>query len=401
MRIMKLTGTILGLFALGALGGTACFDIAGDDVLMGRICEDGSFDCFATTTTTTGPKCDGDPTQDASLVRDECGVFVKPGATGGDGTMASPFGSFADAAKSSSAWVFACEGEYTETEGVVFGGDVAVYGGFTGCGANWKWSADAKAKITGPADVIAVTLTGGTSLVTNVDVTAADAEKDGGSSIAVLVNGGTVEIRNGDLTSGSAKAGAVGESLNGDKALDGVSGAAGVGVCASGASNPGPVGEVKSCDDGTMTIGGSGGDGGLLVGPMEAGSGTDGQPVPDPNPNMKGLGGGGEGVSGATECSSGADGASGGDGAVATAVSGMGSFSAAGYVGVPGEAGEYGKPDKEGEAAAAQRDTRKSSAIVSFLTGWARAGAPAAPAAAAAKAVGVVAPEVRASCSSV
>ncbi|MFO0589126.1 MAG: hypothetical protein U0441_16360 [Polyangiaceae bacterium] len=347
MRRLLLCTSFFAVTAGVTAGCDTYFFIGDDPVSRYQICEDGSLDCFAKATTTTTLQCEGDPTQDASLVKDDCGVFVKAGAVDGDGTQDKPFGTFADAAKSGAAWVFACEGDYAETEGVVFGGDVAVYGGFTGCTAAWKWSADAKSKLTGPADAIAVSLTGGTSFFTNVDITAADAEMDGGSSIAVLVNGGTAEIRNAELTSGAAKAGAAGESLAADSALDGESGDPGAGVCESGANNPGAAGKMKTCAGGSTSVAGSGGDGGL-VGAPAAGSGENGKPEPSPNPNNKGIGGVGEGVSGATECSSGTDGASGTNGGAAGAVSGLGDVSASGYVGVTGQPGDDGKPGQGG-----------------------------------------------------
>jgi hypothetical protein len=348
MRIIKLTGTILGLSALGALSGTACFDIAADDVLMGRICEDGSLDCFASTTT-TGPQCEGDPTKDGSLVNDNCGVFVKPGATAGDGTSASPFGTFAEAAKSSSAWVFACEGDYAETEAVVFGGDVAVYGGFTGCDAAWKWSADAKAKITGPADVIAVTLTGGTSLVTNVDITAGDAVKEGGSSIAVLVNGGALAASNGNWSAGAAKAGKDGAPPDmpptpGQDAPT-TGGTQASAACQLPAGVQGGAPGMTSCEDGASSggEGGKGGDQSVNNGVGE--SGSDGSPLPDPNPDSYGLGGIGQ-MDAAGQCKAGQvgkNGAVGGHGAGGADLGMLSEIGITGGDGVDGKAGSRGQ----------------------------------------------------------
>src|SRR5271155_2023520 len=74
-----------------------------------------------------GPSCTGD-------VSDACGVFVSAAAApGGNGKMATPFQTFAEAAAAKPARVFACAGTYTETKQARFSGGVAIYGGFTGC----------------------------------------------------------------------------------------------------------------------------------------------------------------------------------------------------------------------------------------------------------------------------
>lgn len=342
MRMTRLFLATVGLLGAG-LGSAGCFDFFSDTEVWLQEYPDTT---TTTTTTSTGPNCEGDPTQDESVVTNDCGVFVKAGATSGDGTQEKPFGSFVEAAKSGAGRIFACAGEYAETEGVVLGGDVEVYGGFTGCEAAWKWSEDARAKIAGPTDVIAVTLVGGTVLLTNVDVTAADAEKAGGSSIAVLVNGGTVEIANGELTSGNAKAGSEGESLMDDASLNGIEGADGVGPCGPG-DHPALVGETKTCPGGDSSIAGSGGAGGPLGGGGEAGSGTGGTPPDDAFPTF-GQGGDGEGVNGSPVCIDGTSGAPGGDGTPATAVSGIGDMTEGGYLGYSGVAGGYGKPGQGG-----------------------------------------------------
>ena len=344
MRKTRFFLATVGLLGAG-LGSAGCFDFFSDaDVWL----QDYPDTTTTTTTTTTssGPSCEGDPTQDESVLTNDCGVFVKAGATGGDGTQETPFGSFVEAAKSGAERIFACAGDYAENEGVVLGGDVAVYGGFTGCDAAWKWSDEGRANILGPADVVAVTLIGGSSLLTNVDVTAADAQADGGSSIAVVVNGGTVQIANGELTSRNAKAGAAGESLSGHPSLNGLVGENGAGTCSPGATHPGPMGAVKACLDGSMSVAGSGGDGGNPQG-ASAGSGADGTPPDDAFPTF-GQGGDGEGANGSPVCISGTDGAPGGDGTAADAVSGLGDVTEAGYSGLSGAAGAYGKPGQGG-----------------------------------------------------
>ena len=60
--------------------------------------------------------CSGNPTTDPAIVTDECGVFVSASAApGGNGKQATPFQTFAEAAATKPARVFACAGAYTET----------------------------------------------------------------------------------------------------------------------------------------------------------------------------------------------------------------------------------------------------------------------------------------------
>src|SRR5580704_2303505 len=106
------------------------------------------------------PDCSGDPTADPAVVIDACGVFVSASAApGGDGTQATPFQTFAEAAAVKPARVFACAGIYTETTQVSFSGGVEVYGGFSDCGAtSWTWSASVQAQIVTVAGVPGVVL---------------------------------------------------------------------------------------------------------------------------------------------------------------------------------------------------------------------------------------------------
>jgi hypothetical protein len=310
------------------------------------------------------PECAGDPTEDAATLSEECGVFVSASATAdGNGTRARPFRSFAEAAekKPLGKRVYACAEEYAEGSGVSFDGGVQIFAGFTECDGAWRWSAEKRATLKGPADAIALAVHGGEegeSLIANLDVLAADAVAEGGSSIAVLVEGGIVAIVNSDMTAGAARDGVamnqtddvpVGESDRSD----------GVGVCESGALNKGPVDLARDCPDGTRSTGGQGGDGGIVTfSPDEvhaAGNGANGTrtdatgrtmdeatPAGQPPPGR-----GGEGEE-EHRCTNGEDGANGGSGMAGDGASGPGQITPNGYLGSKGADGARGAPGQGG-----------------------------------------------------
>jgi hypothetical protein len=301
------------------------------------------------------PDCSGDPTMDPGIVTDTCGVFVSANAApGGDGTQATPFQTFAEAAAVNPARVFACAGSYTETVQVSFSGGVAVYGGFTGCtGTSWAWSATMQAEIATVAGVPGVVLDGGANKLENVSVTAPNVPTTmlGGSSIAVLVNGGSLDMTNGALTAGDAQDGAAGTTVADDPTLDGAMGASGLGTCDTGATSPGAPGAMNTCTTGGSSTAGNGGDGGDSTGDP-AGSGTNGSPA-DASQPMDGVGGIGEGqmdasMMPATQCAGGIGGANGSTGGSGGGATGIGALTKAGYQGGAGTAGTNGKPGQGG-----------------------------------------------------
>jgi hypothetical protein len=294
------------------------------------------------------PSCNGDPTTDPAIVRDDCGVFVNAtAAPGGDGRMATPFQTFAEAAASGQTRVFACAGSYTETMQVAFSGGVEVYGGFTGCMKTWTWSAGASAQISTKVDVPGVVLAGGANKLENVSVTVPAASVSGGSSIALLVSGGSLDMTNGSLTAGDAKDGDPGMTTPADSTLDGSQGANGADTCSAGGTHTGGIGATNMCSGGmTSSTAGTGGDGGDPMGDP-AGSGTDGTAVPAATPSgtSDGKGGAGEGAVVCANGDNGAPGATGGSGA--GAISG-GKVSKNGYTGNAGQDGTSGAPGQGG-----------------------------------------------------
>lgn len=313
----------------------------------------------ATSTTGTGgtpPGCEGDPTTDATLVRDECGVFVSASApAGGKGTKASPYQTFALAAGAADVKrIYACAETYPEAAPIGFAGGIEIYAGFGDCGkeAGWTWAAGSTATLQGPTDKVALTLNGGASHLENLNVSAPSATIAGGSSVALVASGGSLNMLRGTVTAGDAKAGDNGVTPADDSTLDGDAGDPGVGICGSGVNNKGPIGKAKSCSAGDSSTAGNGGGGGefLTSMPQPAGSGTDGSPAEATAPT-KGKGGVGEGqgVPIALSCDDGTSGVPGAVGDSGDGASGDGAVSAKDlYQGGSGKNGLGGKPGQGG-----------------------------------------------------
>ncbi|XXY49494.1 hypothetical protein WME91_56775 [Sorangium sp. So ce269] len=256
------------------------------------------------------PTCEADPTEDPTTVTDRCAVFVSASAaSGGDGTMAKPYASLAEAiANAQGKRVLACSsGAFAESVRIDAAADVI--GGFD-CDAGWTWSAEARSAIEAPANEVALTLASDASgaRVRNFSIRAADATEPGGSSLAVAVADIEAELARVDVTAGNGMNGARGETpadaKNGADASDNVSD-----VC--DATVYGGMPGVTMCDDGE-TRGGLGGLGGKPGENNGYGqSGQDGAPPPEDSTSA-GLGGAGFGQpGGASNCNPGATGAPG------------------------------------------------------------------------------------------
>ena len=113
--------------------------------------------------------CDGPPLAPDGLVGnivDACAVFVSAASTSTapDGTMANPYNTLADAlakTTSSRTKVFACTSK-PFTEAVILAANRELYGGFdcTTTPAQWTWKATDRTELDGPADAVALTITG-------------------------------------------------------------------------------------------------------------------------------------------------------------------------------------------------------------------------------------------------
>jgi hypothetical protein len=227
--------------------------------------------------------CQGDPTKDPSLVRDECGAFVDPSsATNGEGTNASPYRTVGDAAKTSKGRIFVCaSAESKEPATVTLSNGVSVYGGFSACpkSGDWTWDGTKHAKLTGPANEPAVVVSMGQSHIENVDITSPAATMAGGSSIALVADMTTLSLVNVVLTAGDGMAGADGMTPP-DAPMSGAPGVslgAGSPTDACSLSPVGGMGGMVTCADG-VTQGGSGGKGGTMQ-MVNGMPGTDGMPA--------------------------------------------------------------------------------------------------------------------------
>ena len=79
------------------------------------------------------------------------------------------------------------------------------------CGT-WAYDAAKKTQLTAPADMVPLTLSSSASgtEVEDFAITAADATKDGGSSIAVIADDVTASFTRTDITAGNGKDGLAG-----------------------------------------------------------------------------------------------------------------------------------------------------------------------------------------------
>ena len=303
------------------------------------------------------PACPGDPVADPALVRDDCGTFVSASAPlGGNGTKASPFSSLSEAAAQRAKRIYACAEDYAATETLRFTDGVEIYAGFTDCGAagTWTWAESSRATLRGPADEVALTLDQGANLLRNIDVIAADAITDGGSSIALVLTGGTLTAEGVDLRAGAAMAGADGATLMADTTLDGLPGINGTAACMGDLvnGNLGGAAVSKMCpgDPAETSIGGKGGDGGTYqTNPVTVLPGGNGDPgEPDLGPGGAGTGepatgntwncGVGANLGGANAGASGTEGESG----AGAPESDFGALSATGFIGASGQPGLRG-----------------------------------------------------------
>ncbi|XXX78125.1 hypothetical protein WMF30_05080 [Sorangium sp. So ce134] len=302
------------------------------------------------------PACDGDPTEDASTVSDECAVFASASVeSGGDGTKANPYASLSDAvANAKGKRVLACaSGVFAESVTIEVG--LEVIGGFD-CDAGWTWSEQARSTIEGRAGAAALTLTETASgaKMRSFAIHAADAKdataeahatEAGRSSIGVVVADIEAELAQVDVTAGDGVDGANGATPTEAPQVGASAPAMNASAACSlpGAVHGGDPGET-SCEDG-LTRGGAGGLGGI-TGDGNGQSGTDGVPPPEPNLDGHGLGGAGQ-TDPDGECKAGANGKSGSRGDPGDAGSDT-QLTLAGIAGGDGGNGETGKKGQGG-----------------------------------------------------
>jgi hypothetical protein len=297
------------------------------------------------------------PSEENKNIAEECGVFVSSSLAkddSGDGSQAKPLktlGAAVEIATGKGKPVYACAEAFVGS--VTLANGIALYGGLD-CSDGWTYvGAATKSVLVGDADEVALTIakSAGGAEVVDFRIQAADATKEGGSSIAVLVDGVTAEFVRCDLLARNGAKGADGApgDPNGTSATGGAAGNAGKDACSDLDAMPGPDPKLAGGDQvtndcaGELSIGGQGGDGNVTNGGGgDLGqSGSAGQPgTGEPSMGMMWSC-----VSGSGEGNNGSPGEVGtpGDGA-----KGPGTISASGYGGVSGSAGTSGKVGQGG-----------------------------------------------------
>lgn len=238
-------------------------------------------------------ECQGDPTQNPSIVKDLCGVFVDAAAsTKGDGTKASPFKTVSEAADAANGRrIFVCASVYAETATVELTNGGSIYGGFGSCppDGDWIWDDAKRAEISGAAGEPVLSIWMGDNHVEGVNLIAPSAVTEGASSIGIVAEDAKIELKHVSVTAGKGAPGRPGMTppdipISGDSAdPDSPTDACLIGLIAGG------EGAMTTCPDGA-TQGGNGGKGGTVAGNLGS-PGSDGMPMPINNPNGAGLGG--------------------------------------------------------------------------------------------------------------
>lgn len=313
--------SLVMIASLGALA-SACVDPT-DCMHTHRCPGDGS---AGSTSGSTGtgmgglpPGCAGDPTTDATLVTEGCGVFVRADEVDamGDGTRAHPYKTLQTALdKAGATRVYACSSA-PYSEAVTIAAAVEVYGSFE-CSKGWTWNANARSELNGPPGAVALTLTtkADGAKVQGFAITAEEATKKGDSSIAVAVADIAAALANCAVTARDGMSGEDGVTPAGT-ATKGTDASLPVALTMNACTNPaslagGPAG-MTTCDDG-MTAGGPGGKGGISG--MNSGDGATGADGTSAGA-VKGKGGAGEDAG--NDCVDGAKGKSGDAGAMGDA----------------------------------------------------------------------------------
>ncbi|MFO0592176.1 MAG: PGRS family protein [Polyangiaceae bacterium] len=298
-----------------------------------------------TTTTSIQPECI--PTNAVGPIDDSCGVFVS--ASGGldsnDGTSKSKAVSTLTKALAIAKGrpIYACaDAGKPFSEAIEIDGEVQIFGGLD-C-ATWEYTPQTKTLWSAPADQTPLHVKKDASVtVQSFAITAADSEKEGGSSIAIIAEvSASLDLKACDVTAGDGKVGETPATPAG-MGTPGVMGGDGAMGCEMNtpASNAGAVGGLLTCA-GTVADGGPGGAG------IASSTGAPGGPG-QPDDGVNGLAGNGQKDSPATACTAGGDGADGLPGDPGAGATGNGAVSNSGFTGVPGADGvSVGKPGQGG-----------------------------------------------------
>ena len=311
-------------------------------------------------TTTTPPiDCSGDPQPvvgNVGNIREECAVFVKSGATSGDGSMASPVGSIAEAIAKTTVnrpKVFVCTPANTPLQEAVnvAAPNVELFGGFDCSNPDWTWTEAGRSEVEGPADKVAWTVTdkANNALVSGFKIKAASPTNPtgGGHSIGMQLADVTVSVQRCDVEASDAADGNSPDTLT-DPVQKGADAPPVVHAQMDACINQlsliaGPEGQTNC--GGTDTNGGKGGKGGEPN--VNSGDGSDGSSgMPSAT---TGLGGTGQTTTGNPPMScTGGTGGSGDPGSNGSAGTALGMLSPAGLTGGDGGNGGPGMPGQGG-----------------------------------------------------
>ena len=352
MRALTVIAVGVGLGILSAVAG--CYDYGNDCAYTLECTGAGSSSSSSSGTGGDGgppPGCI--PSDNNEPVADSCGVFVSS-SLGGDSNVGSkdkPFATIGKAlTKANGKPIYVCGEAFKEA--VTLDAGVTLFGAVD-CTNGWIYAASKKTQLTADADAIPLTLTSAASSAEVFDfaIVAADAMKDGGSSIAVVVDQAAVSFTRCEITAGSGKAGLAGMTpMDSVGPIDpndpSIRGNDGVNACVDAVKNDGALAkENELCPAASGgPLGGSGGNGTVNTGSngdvnpatTQTALGGLGQPSMDPTWSCA-VGQGGVGTNGG----SGMPGAGAGN-------TDLGSISVSSYTGVAGQPGGMGKPGQGG-----------------------------------------------------
>jgi hypothetical protein len=279
------------------------------------------------------------PSNNTSPVEESCGIFVSSslGDDSFDGSKKTPFATITKALYAAAGKpIYLCGEPFLEIVTAAEHG--FLYGGLD-CSTNWGYDAAQRTLLSAPADAITLSVLGKTRIeVYDVDISAENAMKQGGSAIAILADGeADVSLSRSNVFAGDGAPGPSGEAHSG-RAVEGMPGGEGNEACSASQVNA-PQPPVNDCD-GVQSIGGAGGNGLSAFGA----DGSDGS-----NEQPDGTENGGKGETNVMQCTPGTAGDPGTAGEPGPGGTALGVLQAdLGYVGASGEGGKPGAPGQGG-----------------------------------------------------
>ncbi len=335
------------LFLMLGACGAGCYDLFSDSRIVRQEGNDergGTGGGGGTGGTTVSGECI--PNQTGDAIEDACGVFVSAskGSDSNAGTMkAQPVATLKKAiALAKGKPIYACaDAAKPFSAAITLDGDAQLFGGLD-C-TSWKYVAGTKTTWTAAAGEVPLHVTAkGSAVVADFVIEAANATKDGGSSIAIVAEANAnVDLSRCEVMAGDGMEGPTPEAPMGS-GMVGMPGDPGLDGCVDTTTKPGGNGGALTCEVQSV----SGGLGGSGTTADDGGPGGDGKPA-------SGTGKGGtpqsfDGVN-TTDCTNGLEGGEGLPGDPGAGATGNGSLSSTGFTGESGKEGATpGKPGQGG-----------------------------------------------------